>query len=619
MLSALKFLIRLIVLWLLFFFFFRIIFLFTQFSKASGEGFSEIIKVFYSGIFLDLSAVCYILSVPFVLLLLQLFIKGSFLKTVNLYFHAIVLFIFVGLGLANIIIYKEWGTLFNSRALYYATEPKEVFASVSNLEWLISLSVWTLIFLLFFYLFRKRVHKYFPAAASLKLTYIIELIVCLGLILLGGRGGLRQIPINESAAYFSTKPLLNLIATNNIWYLGHSLLQSHVGSEKLYKYYDDTLAEDHVKQLYKFKNDSTIQILNIDPARKPNVVIIMLESWSADIVKAIGGEENVAPEIDRLKNDGILFSNIYSAGFRTDQGIVSILSGFPAQPNTSIIRYPEKTEKLPSLIREFKDNNYGTSFYYGGEIGFANMNSYFLNSGCNRIITQNDFQKSKLSNKWGVYDEFVLDRHAADLNHEKEPFLSVLLTLSTHEPFDIPIKNPFGDATDPDKFRGAAFYTDQCLGSYFKKVKEEPWFNNTLFILLGDHGHKLPKENNYDDPRARRMTMMFYGNLIKPEFKGKVLNMIANQNDLAATLLSQLGMKHDAFEWSNNIFNARRNNFAYISLDYGMNWLTPKGYFTYHFDTGKIDYPRGKTAVSTADVTNAKSYIQCLYRKFLDY
>jgi phosphoglycerol transferase MdoB-like AlkP superfamily enzyme len=619
LLPSLKFLFRLICWWLLFFFFFRILFLISEFAGTVNAPVSDLIKVFFWGFRLDLSAICYLIAFPFLLLVIRLFTSSGILRYLNLYFHGIVLFWFVGISLGNITLYKIWGTIINARAIFYLSEPKEVFASLSNFEWFISLSIWTLIFLFFFFLFRKFVQKKFPEPVAGRTISVIPFLVLFALIFLGARGGTQLIPINESSAYFSSNNLLNQIAVNHIWSLGHSLKESRISTENPYKYYDDATAQKNVMALYTSKKDSTEQIFNIDSLPKPNIVIIILESWSADIVKAIGGEDNLSPNFDQLKNDGILFSNIYSAGFRTDQGLVSILSGFPAQPNNSIIHYPDKTEKLPSLMREFKKSNYNTSFYYGGEIGFANMNSYFLNSGCDKLVTQDDFKETSHSNKWGVYDEFVLNRHAADLNHQKEPFFSVLLTLSTHEPFDIPIKNPFGNDTEADKFRGAAYYTDQSLGNYFKKVKEEAWFKNTLFVLIADHGHKLPKGNNYENPKARRMVMMFYGNLIKPEFKGKVFNRIANQNDFPATLLSQLGMKHDSFEWSNDIFNKNRNDFAYMSLDYGFNWLTPNGYLTWRFDSGKPNFPEDLKTVTDQDITNAESYLQCLYRKFLDY
>jgi|SRR6185436_12047538 len=619
MITSVKFLVRLTIFWLAFFFFFRILFFLVQFKAASTAPLPEIIKIFYHGIRLDLSCISYTIAFPALMLLLQLLFQAKILKSINRYFHAIVIFCFTGFSLGNISLFKTWGTIMNARAFFYLSQPEEVYASISNIEWLISFSIWAIIFILFYYFYRRFVQTFFPDPSQVKFKTALPLITCCALIALGARGGIQLVPISESSAYFSTRHLLNQMATNPIWFLGHSLLESQITNKNPYHYADDAEAQKRVKQLYDVKNDSTILIFNVDSGSKPNVVIIMLESWSADIIKALHGEENVTPNFNLLAKDGILFDRVYSSGFRTDQGIVSVLSGFPAQPNNSIIRHPDKTEKLPSVIREFKNMHYNTSFYYGGEIGFANMNSYLLNSGCDKLVTEDDFDVSMRSTKWGVYDEHVLNRQADDLNLEKEPFLSILLTLNTHEPFEVPIKNPFGNDNDPDKFRGAAYYTDQCLGNYFKKVRSAPWFNNTIFILLADHGHRMPKENDYDNPAARRMTMMFYGNLIKTELKGSILERLANQNDFASTLLAQLDMNHAAFTWSNNIFNTNRHDFAYISLDFGLSWVLPENYFIYHFDTGKISASKGKENINPDDVANAKAYIQCLYKEFLEY
>lgn len=618
MLALVKFLFRLIVFWLLYFLFFRIVFLCSQFDNAIKITFIETFKIFYKGFWLDISTICYLITLPLLLFIFQSLIKSTCPKKINLFFNVFLVFVLTGLGLANIIVYKEWGTLFNARALHYATQPKEVLASLTTFRLIFSVSSWLLIFIGFTYIFKKYVNTFF-LSYSKKTMAFMHFTALSPLLFLGIRGGWQVIPINESSAYFSTKPMLNHIATNNVWYLGHNLLQSKITKENPYKYFDDATATQLVEKLFTKNNDSTIYVVNIDEKIKPNVVIIILESWSADIIEALGGDKNVTPNFNNLKKDGILFSNIYSSGFRTDQGIVSILSGFPAQPNNSIIHYPEKTRKLPSLIREFKIRNYQTSFYYGGEIAFANMNSYLLNSGCNQLITKQDFNKAAMSNKWGAYDEFVLNKQARDLVNEKEPFFSVLLTLSTHEPFDIPIKNPFGDNNEPNKFRGAAYYTDECLGKYFEEVKSEPWFNNTLFILLADHGHPLPRQHAYEDPLARRMTMMLYGNLIKPEFKGKIISTLANQNDITSTLLAQLKFDHRNFKWSNNIFNSKRKDFAYISLDYGFSWLTSAGNYIYRFDFGLSEIPGHLDNAKPDDLKNGKSYLQCLYKEFLEY
>lgn len=610
-----KFFLRLFIFWLAFFFIFRMFFLFSQLSAIKEFDFFQFFKLIYKSLQLDVSTTCYFCGFLVLLLTGSTFYKSSVWRKVSVYYHGLMIFFSVGLSLANINVYGEWGTLLNARAISYITQPKEVFASVSTLQMLVSVLIWITLFLFFFWIFRKHVNKFFPELHTVRWFPLGQLIIAPVLIFIGLRGGTQLIPINESAAYFSSTPVLNHVATNNIWYLGHNIIQSQITGENPYTFYDNQTAAKIVNSLYETNKDSTLKVFNFTDTVKPNVVIIILESWSADVVD----EKNVTPSFNKLKKEGLYFDNVYSSGFRTDQGIVSVLSGFPAQPNNSIIRHPEKTEKLPSLIRTFKNKDYKTSFYYGGEIGFANMNSYFLNSGCDKLITKNDFKNSSMSNKWGAYDEFVLSKHIEGLKTEQQPFFSILLTLSTHEPFDIPVKNPFEDGTEPNLFRGAAWYTDQCLGNYFENAEKQPWFSNTIFILLADHGHRLPKEHAFEDPLARRMTFLMYGNLLKPEMHGKTIHSIINQNDLAATLLAQLDLPHNEFKWSNNIFGTNRKDFAYISLDFGFSWLSPNGHFVYHFDSEKFDLPSGNENISTADTTNGKAYMQCLYRQYLSY
>lgn len=609
------FFLRLFIFWLAFFFIFRIFFLISQLSSVKEFDFFQFFKLIYKSLPLDISTTCYFCVFLVLLMTGSAFYTSSVWRKISLYYHGFVIFLVVGLSLANMNVYREWGTLLNARAISYITQPKEVFASVSTLQMLVSVLIWITLFMIFFFAFRKYVNIFFPKLPAVKWWPLLQLIITPVLIFTGLRGGTQLIPINESAAYFSSIPVLNHIATNTIWYLGHNIIQSQITGENPYTFYNSETAEKVVGSLYEDDKDSTLKVFYVNTVATPNVVIIILESWSADVVD----DKNVTPSFNKLKNEGLYFDNVYSSGFRTDQGIVSILSGFPAQPNNSIIRHPEKTEKLPSLIRTFKNKGYNTSFYYGGEIGFANMNSYFLNSGCDKLITKADFKNSSMSNKWGAYDEFVLNKHIDGLRTEHQPFFSILLTLSTHEPFDIPVKNPFGDDTEPNLFRGAAWYTDQCLENYFQQVKKQPWFNNTIFILLADHGHRLPKEHAFEDPLARRMTFLMYGNLLKPEMHGKTIHNIINQNDLAATLLAQLDVPHNEFKWSNNIFNTHRKDFAYISLDFGFSWLSPNGHFVYHFDTKKIDLPSAKENISTADTTNGKAYMQCLYSQYLSF
>ena len=271
---------------------------------------------------------------------------------------------------------------------------------------------------------------------------------------------------------------------------------------------DSKNAKKITDDLFSSRTGSTENILKNN---KPNIVVIVLESWTADIIKALGGEENVTPHFDELSKDGLLFTQMYGSGFRTEQGLISIFSGFPAQPNNSIITSPEKAERLPSLNTELSKQGYQSSFYYGGEVEFANMKSYLLNTNFKKIIDKNNFEKKQLNSKWGAHDEFVFKKQIDGLKAEKEPFFSVVLTLSTHEPFEVTMKTPFNGGEEQELFKKAAYYTDYCLFNYFNEAKKQPWYKKTLFILVADHGHRLPKNRNMDFPEGRRITAMITG------------------------------------------------------------------------------------------------------------
>ena len=242
------------------------------------------------------------------------------------------------------------------------------------------------------------------------------------------------------------------------------------------------------------------------------------------------------------------------------------------------------------------------------------MNNYLIASGFDKTISIDDFDSDKRNSKWGVHDEFILSRHISDLRKEKEPFFSTLLTLSTHEPFEVPIATPYTGSSDPELFKKAAWYTDYCLAKYFEQVRQSSWYNNTIFILMADHGHHLPLKREYVDPAARKIPVLIWSPLLKPELKGTVNNTIGNQNDVAATLLAELQIPHAQFEWSNDLLNPDRKNFAYLSLDVAITWLNGKKSIIVPLEGGIK-----QNAAEIADQDTAKAYLQHLYTTFLAY
>jgi phosphoglycerol transferase MdoB-like AlkP superfamily enzyme len=607
-------LVRLAFFWLVFFAFFRILFILYHHDKFPDRNFLSNLYALIAGYRLDLSMISYFLMVPFLLWSLQQFLRHRIIHKLNHVYNTAIILAVTFLSVSNILIYNEWGTLLNYRALSYILYPKEMLASLPMLS-VIIIIITCLIIFAGATLFYKRLlvnFSYMYEGPLKKIGLMVSFIVVL---ILGARGGIQQIPINESVACYSKHTINNNLATNNIWYLLHNCLD--VRDEKNpYYFMEKVVAEKRLKKLFT-ENSSPSKKMLI--AGRSNVVFIILESWTADIIEMLGGEKNVTPNFNKLAKQGVLFTNAYASGYRTDQGVVSILSGFPAQPNTSIMTNPGKSMKLPSVTKLLAKDGYQTSFYYGGEIEFANMKTYLVNSGFEKIIDKKDFDPKYMNSKWGAHDEYVFEKQLNDLKDQEQPFLSVLLTLSTHEPFEVPMKDlPYKGDADPEKFSNAAYYTDHCLGKYFEAASRESWFSKTLFVLVADHGHHFPLGRDMNMPEAKKITMLLYGDVLEEEYKGFKMNKIVSQNDIPAILLDQFNKDYSMFPWSKKLDDAE---FAYFANENVLGWITPQEKLVYSFTSSKVIYENDSLNVAVRDslLIDSKAFLQGLYQQYLNY
>jgi phosphoglycerol transferase MdoB-like AlkP superfamily enzyme len=324
-----------------------------------------------------------------------------------------------------------------------------------------------------------------------------------------------------------------------------------------------------------------------------------------------------------LIKGGILFDHIYSAADRSDKGMVAVLSGFPAQGPESIIKYIDKHENMPAIGQELDHAGYETSFYHGGQSEFYNFKSYMLTHGMSRVVDNANFGLDAERASWGVYDHVVFNQMIKDFKKEKQPFFSTIFTLINHEPFELKHGYKFGNATNADKFRSTANYTDSAVFDFINKAKKEAWYKNTLFVIVADHGHRLPSEKwELFHPNRFHIPLIFFGDVIKPEYRGKIFNRIGNQTDLAATLLTQLKLPTDRYHWSRDLFNPTTPQIAFYNSKDAFGVITPKQAVSFD-NVGRIinyrankEYPVGKTD-SLLDI--AKAYYQDVYREFLKY
>jgi phosphoglycerol transferase MdoB-like AlkP superfamily enzyme len=345
-------------------------------------------------------------------------------------------------------------------------------------------------------------------------------------------------------------------------------------------------------------------------------VLLILEGWTADVIEPLGGEALVTPKFNSLCKEGLLFDHFYANGNRTDKGMASIISSQPALAKSSIINNIQKFTSLPSIPAELKKKNYNTSFYYGGASEFANMKGYWINAGYEDIVDLDQFPLDKRHAEWGVHDDVLFEKVLAELNMKQAPFFASILTLSSHEPFHVPYKSTFTGTDDADMYRNAVQFSDKALGDFFAAAKQQPWYGNTLFIVLADHGHQWPRDRKSYDPERFRIPFLLVGGALKQEYTGKTDPTIASQIDIAALLLGQLKMDATAFNWSKNVMDAAYKPYAVYTYNDGIGLVKPGARLVFDQESRQRIVQEGDSTLFSTMEKEARSYEQLYYEEF---
>ncbi|SIT79372.1 LTA synthase family protein [Pontibacter indicus] len=596
--------------WVLYFVASRAIFLLYHDNRTQELSQSDLWTIFAKGLRLDFSFSAYVSAIPFLAILATtLFPSLRVRKFIRYYTYTILVLLSV-LMAVDLELYTYWGFRLDSTPMLYLNTPGEMAASAAMAPVLllsvIALATSLVFALLFRYTFDyKNYHLNFS-----KFRYAGIALLFAALLILPMRGGWQQIPINQSVVYFSENPYANHAGLNMPWNLMDTMLKYSEETQNPYLYMDHDKAAAKVAELYAATADSSEKVIGVE---RPNVLFIILESYTAKFVEHLGGEPGVTPNLDKLAQEGISFTKLYSSGDRSEKGMVALLSGYPVQTTTSIIKNPKKTEKLPHLSQVFKQAGYGTSFYYGGELEFANIRSYLQNGKYDRLIDKSDFPASSYNSKWGAHDHVLFERVLKDLENEKGPFFSTVYTLSSHEPFEIPIPAKFkGDKTS-DKFKNSVYYTDWALGQFIERARKQPWWDSTLIVLVADHGHPLP----YDDPNYRstkfRIPFILTGGAVTE--KGRTIPTIGSQTDIATTLLYQLNLPYQDFKWGRNLLAPTSYPFAFYVFRDGFSFITPGKVLSFD-NVAKAPIIKGK-GVTAQQLEFGKAYMQYSFEDFV--
>lgn len=620
MLKHASVLIRFFLFWMVFFAIDRLIFVLNFWNKLADAGYGDIFLVFLKGLRIDASTSMYLSAFPLIVYFVVWLIKPLRLpRRVPVIYTGLFITVISLISIINFNVYREWGTKINYRILDYAiSSPQEAMASSASSPFLLSFTIFFIQLALGFWLSRRIIDYRMPGVPVPLWQKIPAILLLVGASALIFRGGWQLSPINQSMAYFSDRPAVNHAAVNTEWNLIHDVLNNRSVQKNPYLYLPEKEAQSLVRDLYAAPDSSAGSVLT---TTRPNIVMVILESFTGQVVESLDGEKGVAPQLEKLIGEGIFFDQVYASGDRTDRGLVAILSGFPSQAIRSILKQNDKQEKLPAISSALSAAGYHNSFFYGGESEFFNLKSYILSHDYQDLVDKKSFRSQDMNSKWGAYDHVVYQRLLQDQQKVREPFFSTLLTLTNHEPFELPVKHRFGDDTVENQFRSTAFYTDSALYAFIGEARKQPWYKNTLFVIVADHGHRLPS-NKFESyhPGRNRIPLLFFGEVIKPEYRGRKISKTGSQTDLATTLLNQLGLPADDFVWGKDLLNPASKDFAFYDWDNGFGVITPDQSLSFDNVGRKVIYrqpenhPREKELLRTG-----KAYMQEVFTRYISY
>lgn len=606
------------------------LFLFLEKGSATqpvDNIFTELPAVIWHGLPLDLSMAGYLSVIPGLLSIAVVWLKRELVKPImNIYFIIASLFITCSF-LLNASLYPYWKYPLDSTPLFYFfTSPADAIASVSI--WQVILSIVILIVLTIGVWFtlrmrgekRQQYSRYsygYGGFGSGKRNRFddfdrhrgrtsIILLLLTGLLFLPIRGGITVSTMNTGQAYFSQNAYLNHSAVNPLFSLFESITHQEDFASQ-YRFLKDKEADKIFATMTSTSDENTYPLLNEATFKKgtPDILIVIMESFASDIMPSMGSYKDVAVCLDSIAQQSILFTRFYANSFRTDRGMVSILSGYPAQTTTSIMRYPRKTSQLPSIARNLvKYKNYKTTYYYGGDADYCNMRSYLVSQGYQHIISDANFPIEDKISKWGVPDHILAAKMMEDIKaqqNEKRPMLRILQTSSSHEPFEVPYHRL------KDKRLNAFAYTDSVMGAIVREYRKLPRWKNTLIVFVPDHvgGYK---ENLNDHDRSRyQIPLILAGGVISRPMK---VGIIGSQHDIAATLLGQLGVEHREFTFSKNMMSDATPKFAFFAVNDAFGIVSEENSLIYDNRAKRIVYDKGEKGFN---LKRGQAYLQKLY------
>ncbi len=568
---SLRYLLMHAIFWLVTFALHRILFIAINSAKAFDTPLSELALSLIHGMVFDVSIIGYLsilycliiaLSSPWVELHKTLKITNTITRIIS----SIVVFLLP----ADAIIYSYWNYHYDATCIAMSTtDAIETWAFVIYLIAGIALVIGNGVLLRFFTSNSVDVKAKPSQNIFGRIVNVIIMLIIGAAMILPIRGGTGIAPLSNSRAYFSSYQFANHVAMSPVWNFIYSTKRLKETSAT-YKFMDD---EDAAKRFGELTAESN-EYPHVLKTNRPNIIFILLESFSAHGIEFLGGE-NATPTIKSLLKESLVFNNVMAASDRSGKGLVAVMCGYPVLPTVSIIQYPKKTQSLPFIARKLRNEGYeDQTFVYGGDLNFNNFNSLVNMAGFDNVVTEEDFDETMMGDKWGAHDEYTFERLLNEADKQKEPFFDFIFTLSSHEPFTVPMPRQL----DND-YLNSVYYTDKCLGDFISKAKQKSWWDNTLLVLVADHGHAGPENVGLEHKKRFNIPLIFTGGAL--EVRDSVVSKCGTQIDIAKTLLKQLDIDCDEFTFSKNLLDKSVKGYSFFDFNDGYGYVDDNTYQVY--------------------------------------
>ena len=567
----------------------KVIFMLYNIGMADGAPWLSCLAVPWHGLGLDVSMASYLMLLPAVVVAVSFFFRDFPLRRILTPYYWVAAVLLAVVFVADTVLYGFWGAKLDANDLIYAAKPKDMLASLPL--WAIILAFLVVGFVTWIYLLLLRQATPRKLDSSRSRWWALLMLPLTGLLFCGMRGSVSESTANPSYAYFSSYPFCNHAALNPAFNMMHSLFKVQ-NLEREFNTFDENTLKATLGDAYRSDPQIADTLLSCS---RPNILLVIWEGAGKGMV----GSDSVAPNLHALMDEGVYFSNCYANSFRTDRGLVSVLSGWPGLPTASIMKRTDLCRCLPSIASSLQEVGYATSITYGGDIDFTNMRLYFSETGFASVRGGETFPSSLYQSAWGVPDAYLL---TPDIIPAQRPFFAAALTLSSHEPWQVPMHR----LSDPK--RNSFAYTDSCLGVLVSHLRSTPLWDSLLVVIVPDHGITYDDARSTGDIRVASIPMVWVGGAVE---KHCVVDCVMNQSDLAATLLAQMGVDASAFTFSRNVLSptfASQRQFAVHSDKNHLNLVQPS-------DTSSYDcVSRTITPSNEGNRVFVEALLQQLYR-----